>query len=177
MKNSAFLLIIFILSACGETTFDKTTINNLYSLDIPSFLSKSEDLNDDASLQYQNVFKEFYIIVIEETQEEFHNLVVENEMEDIYSADFEGYTQAVVDILREDIDIYDETTVLDTIINGLSSKKIEISGKSEDVEVYYNYTLVQGKDNYYQILTWTLLGNKEDYVKDMNRMTNSFREL
>lgn len=66
---------MFIANSCLDTSsnsnksdnlnsnFDLIRINNEYSMELPTFMEASNDLNDDVSLQYQNIFKEVYKIM------------------------------------------------------------------------------------------------------------------
>ena len=78
LKNAPFplfyLLFIFITGCINvinknadETTFKEVKINDLYSIRLPSYLKPSSImLNEDASLQYSDTARNFYVIVIEE---------------------------------------------------------------------------------------------------------------
>ena len=60
-KITIILLTILTLSSCE--TSDKEvviTIDDRYTVSLPSFLTKVNNLNIDASLQYQHAGKEFY---------------------------------------------------------------------------------------------------------------------
>ena len=51
--------------------FKKVEINHEYQVSIPKYMRKTNSLNDDASLQCQNIFKETYLIIIDEPKDEF----------------------------------------------------------------------------------------------------------
>ncbi|HRW22364.1 MAG TPA: hypothetical protein P5509_10350, partial [Bacteroidales bacterium] len=55
----------------NQNSFNTIQINNLYSIDVPDFLVKTNSLNDEASLQYENTAKEYYVIVIDEAKHDF----------------------------------------------------------------------------------------------------------
>jgi len=64
-----FIFIILILQACGLGGKERLiTFEGRYSLSIPSFLVKTNKLNEDASIQYQHAIKELYMIVIEDSK-------------------------------------------------------------------------------------------------------------
>lgn len=74
------------------------TVKDLYSIDIPTALTKTYDLNEEASLQYENISDEYYVIAIDENKQEFFDavnegateeeMITEEEILDIY-----GYLQ------------------------------------------------------------------------------------
>ncbi len=43
--------------------------------------------------------------------------------------------------------------------------------------VFYHIAIIEGKDHYYQIMTWTLASRKQRYAGVMNGMIQSFREI
>jgi len=83
MKKIIFVLILGqLLTSCLdfsnntienlsiETDFDPIVINSQYMVRIPKYMKKSNSLNDDASLQYLNTFKETCVIIIDESKED-----------------------------------------------------------------------------------------------------------
>lgn len=178
MKNLIFVLIGFIVLA-GCQPKDKTQkaeVAGKYSLELPEFLTKTSGLNQDATLEYQNLEKEFYIIVIDEPIGEFNKAIQESEIADLYSPDLTGYSLYVSDVFLETVDIISETPLTDVTINGLKGKHMEIEGSVGGVDVFYFYTMVQGAKDYYQVLTWTLLSKKEEHKEEMQKIVNSFKE-
>jgi hypothetical protein len=69
MFNRYILLLIVPLAFASckrETVFTEVKVNNRYSLSIPDYLQACTDLHKDASMQYQNVEKDIYVMVIDE---------------------------------------------------------------------------------------------------------------
>jgi len=171
------ILAIFFLMACSETPPETVTVDDKFSLQIPGYLSEANGLNSDASLQYQNLIKEFYVIVIDEDIETFNEAINENQLQDIYSTDFDGYFSLLIDSFSEGIEIFTVSDQVDLTINDMPAKSIEIEGQVDDVSIYYNYTVVKGETDYYQILSWTLRDKKINYLDQMNEIAKSFVEL
>ncbi|WP_130734068.1 hypothetical protein [Flavobacterium sp. J27] len=174
MKKIVFLILTHILISCGSfENFETIGVNN-FSLDLPTYLSKTTNLNNSASLQYQNVFKELYIIAIDEDKNELGKALHNNGLDKIYSNDFNGYVDLLKIGLENDIEMENET-VKDTLINGLQTKLIKFEGKVETYNVFYAVAYVNGVDNYYQIMSWTLLDKKEEYETTIDKMIFSFK--
>ncbi len=181
MKNLYFFIVaIFFLISCGQPS-DKTQkveIESRYSLDLPDFLTKTSGLNDNASLQYQNLTKEFYIIVIDESIEEFNEAIEENEEYlDYYLPDFAGYSEFVYDLIIESLYTYESTEWKELKINNLNARQIGINGKISGLDVFYHYTIIEGAKDYYQVLIWTLKDKMEEHKPYMEQIVNSFKEL
>lgn len=72
MKKMIFLGFIFVIVQCfffaasdlSAQGFTKKTGGQCFTMDIPDYMTKTYELNDDASLQYQNTLKDAYIVVI-----------------------------------------------------------------------------------------------------------------
>lgn len=174
MKKIYFLFVTLLFLSCSkEEEFKKIEVKN-YALQLPSYLSKTNDLNDDASLQYQNPFRELYIIVIDESKQEVEQAITLNELEDIYSNDFNGYVELLTASLESNI-AFKNKKEKDTVINSLEAKLLKFEGKIEDYDVFYEIAFVNGVTNYYQIMTWTLLNRKSDYEAVMDKMIYSFK--
>ena len=72
MKKLLLLATLFFIISCQENEKTQTIkIKNQYSLDLPESLSLATNLNNEASLQYQYLPEEFYVIVY--SREAFHH--------------------------------------------------------------------------------------------------------
>ncbi len=176
-KTIYFLFTVFFLTSCQPSETETINVEDKYSITIPAFLSKSSILNSDASLQYQHIFKEFYVIVIDETKEEFLQAINENELTEPYSSDLNGYTKLLMDSFENSINTYQKAEFNDTIINGVNAKLTSITGKSEGVDAYFMLAFLEGDKRFYQIMTWTLSNRKYTYNDMMKKLIYSFKEL
>jgi hypothetical protein len=177
-KNGLLLIGLLILLSCGKSESpQKVVIENKYSLEVPSFLVKATDLNEQASLQYQNVYKEFYVIVIDETKADVFNALTQNELTEKYTSDFKGYSNLILDNYYTNIEISQKSEVSDFTVNNLPAKKITIEGKYAGVEAFFCISLIEGKDRFYQIMTWTLKNKKDEFKDDMDKMIGTFSEI
>ena len=180
MKNINILLltILFITSCQSGDTEKIVTIENKYSISIPSFLVKaSTELNEDASLQYLHTWKEFYVIVIDESKSEMQKALIDNNLTNEYSNDIEGYSDLLLDGFEEGLSIYNKSDIIDTEINNMPAKLLAISGRIEGVDVYYSLAFIEEKERYYQIMAWTLLNKESKYKAQMKKIMNSLKEL
>jgi hypothetical protein len=170
-KFLVLLVVSTAVSGCThETEFKEVKVNNRYAISIPDYLQPCADLHKDASLQYQNVEKDIYAIVIDEKKVTMQD----------YNLDY-------------DIDLYFNSIAsqpfLETIKDGkvsppgrqdISGNKAliaEITGKIDANAVYYRLCVIESPYEFYQILVWTRAENKDKYLPDMTRMIESFKEL
>lgn len=178
-KINISLLIILLFTGCFSGDSEQlVTIGSKYSISLPSFLTKARvPLNDDASLQYMNTWKEFYVIVIDESKSEMQKALIDNDLSDVYSSDIIGYSDLLIDSFEKEVSTYNKSDIIDTKINDLPARLLSFSGRIEGIDVYYSIAFVEGKERYYQIMTWTLTSKKSQYNDRMEKIIHSFNEL
>ncbi|RWZ85515.1 MAG: hypothetical protein EO766_16740 [Hydrotalea sp. AMD] len=147
MKNITILLLtILSLNSCQSGDEQQTvTIENKYSVAIPSFLTKASGLNDDASLQYQHAWKEFYVIVIDESKAEMQKALDDNNLSETYSNDIKGYSELLMNRFEQAISVSHKSEIVDTTINNMPARLLTISGRAEGIDAYYSLAYIQGK--------------------------------
>lgn len=178
MKKIFFVLLPFLVLSCQGDETQKITIQNLYEIELPKSLSKADNLHEDASLQYQNLFSEFYTIVIHEPSDSFDELIATDPMlADNYTADLNGYSEILKDNLMATIKDGKFSAFENSTINGLKAKQMNVSGTVDNIGVYYEFAFVKGKNQYYQIVSWTESKRKDDHSKSMQNIIASFKEL
>ncbi len=179
MKKISFTIVsILFLVACQPTDSEQTiTIDNKYSLTLPSFLTKVNNLNEDASLQYQHAWKEFYVIVIDETKSEVQAALEQNNLTETYSNDIDGYSNLLMDGFEQVISVSSKSSIVDTTIFKLPAKFLTINGNVEGIDAFYSLAFIEGKNRYYQIMAWTLASKKYQYQEKMQKMIYTFKEL
>jgi len=164
-------LLLFI--SCDEST-QTVNVDGRYRVDLPSFLTEDKGLHEDASLEYANTFREFYIIVLDESKETVHNSFEENGLE--YTSTLKGYADLLVDNMKESSSITTAPVLKETKINGLNAIVTNASGVVDNIPVYWQLAFIEGKNTYYQIVVWTLEDKKEDNQEKMAQIINTFKE-
>jgi hypothetical protein len=176
-KITILLLTILSLNSCQSGDEQQTvTIENKYSVSIPSFLTKASGLNDDASLQYQH-WKEFYVIVIDEPKSEMQKALDDNNLNETYTNDIKGYSELLMNEFEQAISVSHKSEIIDTTINNMPARLLTVSGRTEGIDAYYSLAFIQGKERYYQIMAWTLSNKEYEYKDKMNRIMYSLKEL
>jgi hypothetical protein len=185
---SLSILMLISLSSCSLdklTGDDKNVelvpvvINNEYSVDIPSFMTKTTKLNDDASLQFQNIFKEAYIIVIDESKAEFVDALVEAEQYDSTISVVANYADTQFQLTSSSLDIVSRTDISTLRINGLNAARVEMDARVEGISqpVSYFLTFIESREKLYMIMAWTLTDKKETHRKTFERMAKTFKSI
>lgn len=170
MKKSIVLglLSLLFISCNSKTEYQTVKVKNKYSLEIPEFMSEAQTLNPEASLQYQNALREFYVIVLDEPKTQFPNQGAIN---------LEEYKNIVLENMKMNLSEPKISPIEDTIINGLKAKLFSISDDTENIEIYYQFAYIESKSNFYQVMTWTLENKKDKFSNDMDKIIASFKEM
>jgi hypothetical protein len=175
MKNYLYSITITLLFfSCTKENEIKTIKNKDFSLDIPANLSETKDLNDDADLQYNNLFEELYVIVIKEDKKD---LIMQLGPDFEFPGNIEGYMELLKTNMGETLKSVDFSKVHTHQINGMKAKTFVFEAKVENNDIYYEFGIFEGKNKYYQVMTWTLLDKKTEHSPKMRKMINSFKEL
>ncbi|MBL0330843.1 MAG: hypothetical protein IPP64_15900 [Bacteroidetes bacterium] len=172
LNRILFLFIIpFAFASCKhETVFTEVKVNNRYSMNIPDYLQPCTDLHKDASLQYQNIEKDVYAMVIDEKKKTMQDYSLDYDLDTYFNnIASQGFADNIKDGKvsipgRQEID-------------GHKALIAEVTGKLENNEVYYKLGLIETPYEFYQILVWTRASNKEELEPDFVKILESFKEL
>ncbi len=181
MKYLYLLLLLpltLLCTSCADQQGTKTIAKkNLYELTLPSFLSETSNLNEDASLEYQHLFKEFYVVVIDEPKDEFHQVLIDYDLTETYTSDLEGYTNLILDDMKTALTNPTISEVSEANVNGLPARFVTVDSKIEGIQIYYAYGMYEGQDNYYQVIAWTLSEKQDTHKAKMQDILESLNEL
>lgn len=163
-------IIAFVFSLLGYSqNFTSQKGGNCFSLEIPNYMTKTFELNENASLQYHNTGKETYVIVLEDTKEELQSLGLVFESAKDFLNDFVStyQTEATNRIVSE---------IIEFESNGNKCAQLEMSFTNQEVDFFMVVTSVESSGYFYNILCWTLLEFKDTFKNDFYRIAKSLRE-
>ena len=175
-KILLLVLFTFIIAACGIDEKQVVNKKHLYTIELPGYMSEVTDLSEDASLQYQSIVNDIYVMVFDEPKENLGNAIYDNGLEDDYTDDLDGYAKLLTTGIADNVEFISVPSFTDKQINGLNAKIVDFSGTAEGVKAYWMVAFIEGRNNYYQISTWTSLDRKDKLHKDMEAMIESFTE-
>jgi hypothetical protein len=162
-----------------RTNFEVIGVNDQYSLDVPDFMTTTTALNNDASLQYNDRFKEKYVIVIDESKEEFIEVFKNIGQYDESKSVIENYAEAQAGFIGEGADVIDESDIDYMKINGMAGAKksldANVAGVPEPISYYLGFA--EGKESLYMVMAWTLKSRKDDFTGEAAKMIRSLKEL
>jgi hypothetical protein len=166
MKKQAFFLLIieflWIFTSCNPD-YDKPVILNHtnFKITLPGFL-KSDELAEDAKVEYANRYRNFYVVVFEHNKKEALDTLI---------AKTDKRIEMQMDSMYKQIQI-----------DSFEGKKIylaQIDGKypNEKERIYFTHKIIEGKKLNYEITIWTRgIDRKLKYKEVISDILDSFKE-
>jgi hypothetical protein len=194
MKKSISLLstyvLLFLLYSCGGIggkkvedlkSSDYTTESalGLYEISVPKYMKVATDLNMEASMQFNNIYKETYLAIINEDKSDFVEAYDELGAYDNSLSTIGNYRKVQLDYLMTGLDVISQDAPRQLTIDGMDAEQVEFTGRVADVDsdIFYMITFVEGRNDIYMIMAWTLGNSEEKYRETFYHMVDSFREL
>lgn len=155
------------------------TDSQFFEIELPTHMVPSEKtLNPNASLQYR-----FINVTDTATHEHFVIALIEDlPDETVDSVDLVGFTEAYIDslMLGREYEIQNNPAIervneMDAIIHEFTSSLFTQDG--DEIGLYYMFGVFKGQRAVYQVLTWTLLDQRDLFRSDMKHMMYSFKEI
>lgn len=186
MKLTKLFFGLMILSFLGCDQLSTQSVSNTkfklinsqatYQIAVPDYMEPGTELSDDASLQYQNLYKELYVVVLDESWREFKESYQNARIYNDSLSVLDNYVDVQYDAISLDIEITSDVIRKSVKINGLPARIIQFDGMVDviDVPVTYYYTFYQGPDNIYMMLSWTAKSKKSKHLPIQEKIAKSF---
>lgn len=171
MTKTKLLVILLSLISCSVYSqgFSTKQGGHCYSMDIPDYLTKTYDLNDDASLQYQNVTKEAYVIVIDDYKDQLEALGMKFLSAQEFLDNFvNGYNTEAANRQLGEVSVFES--------NGNGHAQVELTWQEEEVQFYMLITAVESQGHFYKVMCWSLLENKDKLKNDFLAISKSIKD-
>ncbi|QQU03937.1 hypothetical protein [Myroides odoratus] len=177
-KIGTLVLLLTVLVGCNnKTAYTEIVHDDKFSVEVPSTMQKTRGLNGDATLQLQNVQEELYMIVIRENKNEIDELFkgTTQEGEDIFTQ----FSSTTLEYLTSTLEQLEpsELKLQDRPIHNLPARVADFTARIGGLDVYYKFAAFEGKEDYYQVLVWTLKEYKDKNQEQINKMVDSFKEV
>jgi len=169
MKVLLISTMLVISTGLFAQKFESKQGGNCFSMDIPDYLTKTFSLNDVASLQYQNISKEAYVIAIEDNKEHLESLG----MKFVSAKDF--LTYFMKDFHKDDNN-RKEGEITEFEANKNQHAQVELTWSADNIDFYMLITSVETTNHFYKILCWTITDNKEKLKNDFVRISKSLKD-
>ena len=187
----SLLFFLIFLSACGSydtpenlssDDFVPVKINNQYQISLPDYMSKTDQLNDEASLQFMHGFKEAYAMVLDEPKADFEEMVpiLEEEEEgegNFTMATLDYYVDIQLESFKSAVVFDGEPTREKTTINGLKAELCEMSGTIDGIGIKYYFGFFESDKDLYMAILWTLKEREVHFEETFLTSLKSFKVL
>lgn len=166
MKKQAFFLLIIAfvwnLISCNQDYDKPISIDQSnFKMTLPGFL-KSDELAEDAKVEYANRYRNFYVVVFEHNiKESLDSLIVKTDKR---------------------IELQMDSMYKNVEMDSLEGKKIylaQIDGKypNEKERIYFTHKIIEGQKMNYEITIWTRgIDRKLKYKDTISSILESFKE-
>src|SRR5688572_23783765 len=99
-KLLLFISLAWMAISCEEEGTQTVKIDGRYVMEIPGSMEKTSELNNEASMQYQNMLQELYVIVIDEPKLQLDIALEQNSLYDQYTSDLDGYARLITENMK-----------------------------------------------------------------------------
>ena len=158
---SLIALSSLILPSCKYSYKDELiNVNNDFSVSVPDYLSKCDDLKPGAEFQYCNRYRNTYAVIFSDKKEK----------------GFATYYAEQTYIIKKSLDnpMVNDSTAIE--IAGAKGVHTELAGKMQGEMIYYSVLTLEAKNKYYQYCIWTRGEDRKlRYGKDIDKMLMSFK--
>jgi hypothetical protein len=158
----AFPLIGIIISLSTCQYPDKphdVILNDSYQLEVTAYMNKTSELNADAEVQFQNKFRNRYLLVFQsQKQEPFKDFVDQR-------------VQQLLDKVQDSV--ISKSTAKK--VNGIQAHERVINAKVGEERIYYKLMFYEGKKHFYQLVVWTRDDKLAPFKQDMEKIATSFQ--
>ena len=170
-----FFVLVLACTVLVSLSFGQGSKNlkagNIFSIEVPEYMSRTVGLNSAATLQFKNEVKDVYGFIIEDSKEEL--LIAEKNFRDAS----EFYDYFIKDFLvgEEKREIAKETKKSRNNLNYVESEASYYDAEY-DIEIYYYLGIVETKNNYYKLICYTSKANKDQYKDDFRKILYSLKD-
>ena len=183
MKNILFTISLLVsLCSFSQSTYQ---YGPSFKIKIPNHMKEMSGLNAEAVMEYGNIYRGIYLIVISEDKEQMIDGLKEYGFYDNYKSPLNNFSDFMVELYSDEEamgvmknmqkekffagDYASEIVFFESVIYD------EVSGSN--IDVFYSLTFVAADKNFYQILSWIGKEDKYKYKSDLRDIAKSFREL
>jgi len=175
--------IFFRQKAIDDDTTQTVTINNRYSIKLPSYTRPLRGLARGASLQYGSRRVGFFIYVVDEKKSDVINVVEKRKSEGTLTNQNNTLLSNLAEIII--VNMFQGTKEMkgysNIDINGLAGISFNIENTTthlgKHITTNYYFAFFEGKDTVYQICSQIVDGNLTPFLHKMKQIVNSFKEI
>ncbi len=158
------LCLAFTIMSCNQKVAPPKdiTVNDHFTIQIPSNLAVMEDLYPNAVMQYGNTFNQVYIVGTETDKKDNEN--------------FQSFVNEALSKYEKRPD-YTIVKQQDVMINGLPAKIFDLTMKQQNTNMFMTQVMIDGKKANYELIGWSLGENKSYQGEQLMDIISTFKEI
>jgi hypothetical protein len=163
---SVIFISAVIVSGCKYSDkYETVEVNKEFSLAIPSWLKKEDNLKPGAPFQYANRFRNFYAIA-------------EPVAKGTDSAAFITALNANLTLVKKAMNKPMVTDSVAVDYSGTKGIRVEVMGEMSGEKIYFSEVMLDGKKSFYHLSIWTRSEERKlKFKEDIGQILTSFKEL
>ena len=186
----SFLVFLCFLVSCGNSEGEKRTLADTsnykietseddFQIAIPKDMKRASQLNPDAAMQFENKIENTYLVIIKENRFDFLKAYGAAGALNKDLSDIGNYRKIQVDFFVRRLILIEEGEPNALTIDGKKAEQIEFTCQvpNANSNIFYVMTFVEGEDELYMIISWTLSLLEEENKDTFYAMADSFKEL
>ncbi len=173
-KKITLLSIVLVLmssSAFAQTKLQEHKAGHVFYVGLPDYMNKTLELNSAAVIQYKSEVKDVYGFIIEDNKEEL-KLAEFN-----YNSISEFYEGFIKDFVAdEEKRVVSKPTYKKIGNTNFVESDVTYFDKDATIDIYYLVGIVETKDAFYKVLSWSAAKNKDQFKADFQKIIYSLRD-
>lgn len=171
MKKTILFLVaaVFLFTSCVETTWETKRFSTGITLEVPDYLKETNQLKPDALVQLENINRELYFIVDQQSKITVKEAGVE--------FDLNAFSKELMQTMMESLSKVQFEDKGQVKCGELNAYEFRVAGKPKVARsIAYQVMVVEGKEDFFILTAWTNTGAQTSwFTDDMHRMMLSFR--
>lgn len=156
-----------------------------FKIKAPSHMKEMTGLNDEADIQYGNIYRGMYFIVISDDKSQMIDGLKEFGMYNNYESPLNNFSDFMLELYQDEEAMgYMKNIQKEKFFAGDSPSEIIFfesniydETTNSNIDIFYSITFIAGKNNFYQVLSWVGKEDKYKYKADLKAIAYSFEEL
>jgi len=158
---SIISIISFLFFINSEPVkFETASVAGKFSISVPEHLIRTDSIDPNALIQYQNVGDHLVLLVYEK----------KDSVKNVLEASFKNLTNELIAKIERG-------TLLKYFPKKINSRNAivgNIRGNVNGTTVYYRIAVIEGAGSFYQIIVGVLEDNRSSFDEDINSIIDSF---
>ena len=140
--------------------------DNRLSVQVPAQFKRETNLQESALIQASKAKEDIYFIVMEESKKDF-----------VAGFAVNNYADAILSAMQKNLT--DPQTLGERrqlTVQQMPAEQIVLTGAIDGIKITYLITLVEGRESFYQVLSWTLASRFDDRRELLDGIAKTFSE-